>query len=57
MSESERKPWRTNVGLRLTKEAGLWFDAKCERELRPYANMVELLIVQAMRNDIEGGIK
>ncbi len=55
MTESARRPWRTNVGLRLTKEVGLWFDEKCERDNRAYANMVELLIIQAMRNESEGG--
>jgi len=38
------RPWRTNIGLRLSAEDGAWFTAHCERENRPMANMVELLI-------------
>ena len=44
MTESDKKPWRTNIGLRLTAEDGKWFEQYCLNENRSMANFVELLI-------------
>jgi hypothetical protein len=42
----ETRPWRTNIGLRLTREMGTWLERHCEAENRTFANYVETLIVR-----------
>lgn len=43
---SDTRPWRTNVGLRLTHDLGQWVEEHCKRENRTYANFVETLIMR-----------
>lgn len=40
------RPWRTNLGLRLTLDLGEWFERQCETENRTFANYVETLIMR-----------
>lgn len=40
------RPWRTNIGLRLTADLGAWLEAHCQRENRTLANYVETLILR-----------
>lgn len=40
------RPWRTNVGLRLSAELGAWVERRCAEENRTYANFVETLILR-----------
>lgn len=48
------RPWRTNIGLRLTADLGAWVEARCQRENRTLANYVETLILRDReRFDVE----
>lgn len=38
--------WRTNIGLRLTKENGKWFEEYCKKENRSMSNAIEYLIIK-----------
>lgn len=40
------RPWRTNIGLRLTQETGAWLERQCAAENRTFANYVETLIMR-----------
>lgn len=56
---SNKRPWRTNIGLRMSAEDGAWLVAYCEQENRTMANFVELLIKharEASRSDGGGAL-
>lgn len=46
MSNGDTRPWRTNIGLRLTRDVGAWFEQHCAAENRTFANYVETLIIR-----------
>lgn len=46
MGESLKKPWRTNIGLRLSAELGEWMENHCQAENRTFANFVETLVMR-----------
>ena len=48
------RPWRTNIGLRLTQELGLWVERRCKDENRTFANYVETLIIKDRASDSAG---
>ena len=44
--KDDNRPWRTNIGLRLTRETGAWLEKHCQAENRTFANYVETLILR-----------
>lgn len=42
----DSRPWRTNLGLRLTRDLGEWFERQCAKENRSFANYMETLILR-----------
>lgn len=46
MTQTMKREWRTNIGLRLPIEIGKWFENECQERSRTYSNYVELLIRQ-----------
>lgn len=44
--QKDSRPWRTNIGLRLTQEMGAWLERHCAAENRTFANYVETLIMK-----------